>query len=155
MNNQYNYNTTFEVKYFNIERELNAKLDCCADDELGYTKEDVDSICKKLFVHEITSVFNVPEREEEEEKEKDEKAVQEIVLRMQLMVDYLNTYPAFFEQIHSLFRVHDTNTECLILFNYENFHVLHQCIIEYLTTQTISQSVLDMLKTNLGFLTEE
>ena len=59
MNSESYYNVHFQVKYHEIQQELlnnlktnNEKL----SDEEKYSEEDINCICKKLYMDEISSI---------------------------------------------------------------------------------------------------
>lgn len=144
------YNTTFDVKYFDIYKELTEKKEKEKNDE--YSLDDILDICNKLYMDEYTSVFYA-------EDVLDDKI--DIGMRnlLQLMKEN-KEFISFLEEIHEeLFgydkELDDDNNEYsnedkqyyvfLSLFNYETFYLIHKIICSQINTHTIPNGMIKEL----------
>ena len=53
------YNTKFQVKYYNIEKELLSNINLVEEYQYQYSPQDVLDICNKLYRDELLSVFDL------------------------------------------------------------------------------------------------
>ncbi len=119
------YDINYNVKYKSIEIELIEKINT-PDFNENYSEEDVYCICEKLYRDEFLSVFCV-------DNIFDEKIDNE----MNIIFNKLNNIEEYNEII---------GENQLIIFSYDLFHIGHKLICEVMTTNKISNELLNELK---------
>lgn len=139
-----NYNTNFIVKYKQIEEELLEKI---KKGESGYTEEDVLDICQDLYRHEILSVFNSDNIEDQ----KIQDISTQVWEKMKDSPPFLNIFEKYREKM--IFPVYGNEIMFFMgIFNYNTFYVLHQCICQYLTTSEIELKLIELFQQKIDEL---
>lgn len=145
------YDTTFDVKYFDIFKELIHKKETENDND--YSLEDISDICNKLYMDEYTNVFFAQDI-------LDDKI--DIGLRSLLKIMKENKdFVCFLEEIHEkLFGydkdLDDNNNEVnnqenqyyvfVSLFSYETFHLMHKVVCSQINSFKIFNDTITQLK---------
>jgi hypothetical protein len=153
------YNTNFIVKYNDIENELLHKLktNTEADSSSGFSEEDVLDVCDKLYRDELTSVFYA-------ENIMDGKIDQGINYILEKLIENIE-FKNILETLKTTYFVNDNSRhsglsdeeiltaeknalECVFLFLFSKhiFYLTHNCICQQLTTNKISNNLLEELK---------
>lgn len=130
------YNTSFIVKYKQIEEELLQKF----SPTMEYSKEDIFDICKNLYQHELLSVFKVDNI--------DDPKISENILKIWLLLKENKEFTEIMEQVLFL-KMHCVLSHDIVftsLFNYDYFFIVHQCICEVLENGKIEKNTMEQLK---------
>lgn len=131
-----NYNTSFNVKYFDIEQEL---LGTSNGSDDAYTQDDVELVCCKLYQDEIMSVFGM-ETFDADKMDMHLNALYDVFETNESFMLMLRDVDNGKGQIRLLF--------CL-LFSQEVFHIMHKCVCEQLNKHVIDDVLLQSLKDSL------
>lgn len=146
------YNTTFEVKYFDIYKELTEKKKNENNDE--YSLEDILDVCNKLYMDEYASVFYA-EDILDDKIDIGMRKVLELMKENESFVSFLNEiYGELFGYDKELYDNNNNkqNNEdnqyyvFLSLFNYETFYLIHKIVCSQLNTSIINNDMLIDLK---------
>lgn len=139
------YNANFIVKYNDIRQELLIKALSTND----YSTDDVIDICSKLYRDELMSVFNVKEIRHIA-KLHDELCALYLTLKdnktFNDMFNILKDDVSANNDLSNISQDNDIDVFAL-LFTEQMFHITHKCICELLTTQNISNELLNEYKT--------
>jgi hypothetical protein len=134
------YNTDAKVKYKEIEVQLVKNLN---NGEDSYDINGVRDICHEIFNHELLLVFGVNNIDDPQLAEniskvwnriKDYKPFLEVLKKCKLHI------------FLTMSDILDDDIGFVTMFSYSSFHILHKCIVSYLTTTEIPQEHLDSLK---------
>ena len=152
------YNIEFDVKYYNIEKELieNKNSIDLESETKAYDIEDIHCICDKLYMDELSSVFYA----ENVLDDNIDKGIEYISLLMLQNEDFLKVINDIKHilmlnnnNISNRNEDYDSNANYIIVlasFNYCVFHIMHKCIVEQLTTGKINNELLVQLKNALS-----
>jgi hypothetical protein len=141
------YKTNFKVKYYEIQQELIAKHNV----EGCYTIEDINDVCTKLFIDELTCVFDA-ESIFDDKIDIGSKYVFEQLCKNEQFVSIV----AELIQINKKVYENDENQDDVedfvksfigcSLFTPDMFYFTHQIICQQLTTENIDSSLLESFK---------
>jgi hypothetical protein len=150
------YNTSFIVKYYDIENDLLLKLHSKTDDHPSsdetYSEQDVIDICEKLYRDEILSVFNV--------ETIDDDIINTTIKEIYDKMIQCSEFKQLLEQLNDIFGsiqkqrvteytdIVDLEFIFVMLFSQPLFHLAHKCICEFCKNTTISNHLLVRLKEN-------
>ena len=159
------YNTSFKVKYYDIENELLLKLHSKTDDHPSsdetYSEQDVIDICEKLYRDEILSVLNV--------ETIDDHVIDTTIKETYDKMIKCNEFKQLLEQLNDTFisikeqrgteqrgteqrGTEDLELIFVMLFSQSLFHLAHKCICEFFENGNISNDLLVRLKENAVIL---
>jgi hypothetical protein len=155
MNNSNIYNTDFKVKYYQIKQDLLNKI---YNGESEYTTEDVDDVCSKLFVDELTNVFYA-----------DSIFDEKIDIGSRYIFEQLNLNDKFVsllnEVCHKNIENYDNDLQeekigyhiilMCCLFSKEMFYITHEIVCQQLTNGKIDEELFDLIKTNYNTYLEK
>lgn len=144
------YDTTFIVKYHNIEQELLAKFKTNNDETSEYDEQDIFDICNKLYRDELQTVLIHQEVFD----------TTKLNAALMVLLDIMLKDVSFNEMITDLGQFvlgsndeHAVESETTIkfyifaiLFSQQLFYITHKIICQYLTTNNISTELLSELK---------
>ena len=147
------YNTTFKVKYHDIQLELSAKLESAnteagSEHQVSYTTEDIQIVCDKLYRDELTSVFNADDILDD----KIDEGMKHVLTKM-MENERVCTWIGQLKT--ELSQTYDLNEEItdqpvdisifvlLILFSKYLFYLTHKCICQQFTENKIDDHLLN------------
>ena len=153
------YNCDFEVKYYSIEQELLKK--CIENGEEDYTQQDVIDICEKLYRDELMSVFDMDAMNDMDDMNamNDMNAIDKInecVLelfkttladtQLSIMVNEIAEicYGDFLSNPHMKNDIQ--HMIFITAFNYQIFHLMHQCISQQIKWGQIDCTLMEQCK---------
>ena len=135
------YNTNFIVKYKQIEEELLLKFLQELERPLEYSKQDVFDICQGLYQFEILSVFGVSNI--------DDIGISTTILnllsRMKENIEFMELFEIYKQK--NIFMEEDILFASL--FNYDLFHIFHQCICEITQKGFLEKETFERFKKNI------
>jgi len=145
MNYEEYYNINFQVKYNEIWKELlnnltnnNEKL----SDEEKYSEEEVECICKKLYLDEISSVF----KSDDFLDDKVDVGFRKVFEILMENSDF-NQYIIDLTMQYAVDNVEDMKyLSFLSLFDMKIFYLTHQFISHYLKTNEIEPILFEQIK---------
>jgi len=150
------YNTTFQVKYYDIERELIQKINDSTVD-CDYSHQDVLLICNKLYQDEVSSVFyatNIFDNKMDlgmhtvletlQENSNFKSVLEEIQMKWGFW-QLANISSLDSDKLQN-FKDNSNFMIMLTLFSYDIFFITHKIIVQQITTGQISSDLLDELK---------
>jgi hypothetical protein len=150
------YNTNFDVKYFDIYKELTEKKGKekeIHENDCEYSFDDITDICSKLYIDEYASVFNA----EDVLDDKIDIGLRKLLELMKENKDFVS----FLGEIHE--KIFGSNKELndhdhvdvekekeyyifLSLFNYDTFYLVHKIICSQIKTSSVSNDMLNDLR---------
>ena len=153
------YNTQFQVKYHDIKQELLQNINNLTDDDNeSYTEDDINTICSKLFIDELTSVFYASELRES----KVDYGMKYVYDKLCKNVMFLNFIKNIENELFNCIKNDDfykrhftdiledmTNLQRIviaILFSEPVFYITHRCICQAEKYNNIDESLLDALR---------
>ena len=137
------YNTTLQVKYKQIEKELKEKYIDSEDED--YSQENIETICNELYKHEYLLAFDCGE-------EYNETVINTIVEELwQKMINYepfLQTFSLLKTEKKNPFFNEQSNDfiQFCFLFSHPYFDKMHPCICDFLKNGFIDSSLLSALR---------
>jgi hypothetical protein len=140
------YNTDFIVKYKDIETELIHKVqynECLDEHEHKYTSDDVITICSKLYVDELLSVFNASTLIDDCIDSGMDYVMKELLKNER----FTSIFEEFVSSLTERFCIDIQNVDLkkyamLILFSEPLFHITHKCIQQQLKEGKIDEETL-------------
>lgn len=147
MNIDYNFN--YSVNYFNICQELLDKIKNNHTDSSDYTEDEVDTICRKLYIDEYSNVFNTQDYMDDK-----------IDKTLRQLFNFCSNNTQLNNFINNIFQIYkneiykniDLNEEdendikyisFLGLFSYNTFYLTHQLIKNIGNNETIDENLLN------------
>ena len=152
------YNTKFQVKYYNIEKELLSKINVV---QYQYSHQDVLDICNKLYRDELLSVFELEFFEDDKMNEMIKNVYNILMINVEFkkiidemlqlcfkdfFLDKMEDFPLNLKKERE-----DTIKKQIILttlFSQHLFYITHKCICQQLELGTIDNDLLVELKTH-------
>lgn len=152
------YNTNFDVKYFDICKELKKKK----NNKTIYTLEDIDIITYKLYQDELCSVFDAKDILDEKidigirkmlEVMKENHEIKCALEELQLQLlpnpdldDNTNNEYSYFNLDNNEQKKEYEYLLFMTLFSYDIFHLMHKIICLQLNGNMIEEEVLEEVK---------
>ena len=144
------YNTKFQVKYNDIEKELMSKIEL--DKECSYSCRDVLDVCNKLYRDEFLSVFGL----EYFENDKINNMIANVYDKMMTNIEFkeiIDNISNFC--FKDFFLKKEENEESIkkqiiltSLFSQNLFFITHKCVCQQIELGTIDKYLLVELKTH-------
>ena len=144
------YNTKFQVKYNDIEKELMSKIEL--DKECSYSCRDVLDVCNKLYRDEFLSVFGL----EYFENDKINNMIVNVYDKMMTNIEFkeiIDNISNFC--FKDFFLKKEENEESIkkqiiltSLFSQNLFFITHKCVCQQIELGTIDKDLLVELKTH-------
>ncbi len=152
------YDINFQVKYHEIYEELinNLTNDDNLDDEEKYSEEDIECICRKLYLDECASVFK-SNNFLDDKIDIGFRKVFKLLMRNELFEEYINNLTISYvcndsldeETLNNLKTELDkdmTYFSFLSLFDIKIFYLTHQLICYYIKTNNIKNDIFEKIK---------
>jgi len=152
------YNTKFQVKYYNIEKELLSKINVV---QYQYSHQDVLDICNKLYRDELLSVFELEFFEDDKMNEMIKNVYNILMINVEFkkIIDEMLQFcfkDFFLDKIEDIpLNLKQENEESIkkqiiltTLFSQHLFYITHKCICQQLELGTIDNELLVELKTH-------
>ncbi len=144
------YNIDFKVKYYDIEQEL---LENIKNGETGYTEEDINVLCNKLYDDELTSTF-FAENKLDDKIDEGMKYILEAMFKNSDFVKLANEIKELlmFNNASDTDDTYEYNANYIVIlasFSFPVFWVMHKCICQQLTNGNIDNNLLVQLKDQL------
>ena len=152
------YNTKFQVKYYNIEKELLSKINVV---QYQYSHQDVLDICNKLYRDELLSVFELEFFEDDKMNEMIKNVYNILMINVEFkkIIDEMLQFcfkDFFLDKIEDIplnlkKEKEDSIKKQIILttlFSQHLFYITHKCICQQLELGTIDNDLLVELKTH-------
>lgn len=144
------YNINFNVKYYEIEKELLEKV---VNGEMEYSIEDIKVVCNKLYTDELTNVF-YSENILDDKIDEGIKYILEVMFKNSDFVKLSNEIKELlmFNKASDINNTYDYNANYIVIlatFSFPVFWVMHKCICQQLTNENIDNNLLVMLKEQL------
>ena len=157
------YNTKFQVKYYNIEKELLSKINVVKEHQYQYSPQDVLDICNKIYRDELLSVFELEYFEDDKMNEMIKNVYNELMINIEFkkiidemlqicftdfFLDKMEDIPLNLEQEKE--REDSIKKQIILttLFSQHLFYITHKCICQQLELGTIDNELLLELKTH-------
>ena len=155
------YNTKFQVKYYNIEKELLSNINLVEEYQYQYSPQDVLDICNKLYRDELLSVFDLEFFEDDKMNEMIKNVYNTLMINIEFkkiideilqfsfkdfFLDKMEDFPLNLKKERE-----DTIKKQIILttlFSQHLFYITHKCICQQLEVGTIDNELLLELKTH-------
>ena len=144
------YNTKFQVKYNDIEKELISKIEL--DKECSYSCRDVLDVCNKLYRDEFLSAFGL----EYFENDKINNMIVNVYDKMMTNIEFkeiIDNISNFC--FKDFFLKKEENEESIkkqiiltSLFSQNLFFITHKCVCQQIELGTIDKDLLVELKTH-------
>lgn len=142
------YNIDFQIKYHEIRQELLNNLTTNNEnlsDEEKYSEEDINCICRKLYMDECASIFYSEDFMDDKIDVGFRKIFNLLMLNEQFrtyIVELTNTYSPSDDETNN-----DMNYFTFIsLFDMKLFYLTHQLIIHYFKNNEIEQNIFEQIK---------
>ena len=144
------YNTKFQVKYNDIEKELMSKIDL--DKECSYSYQDVLDVCNKLYRDELLSAFGLEYFENENMNEMLANVYDKMMTNIEFkeIIDNISNFC-----FKDFFLKKEENEESIkkqiiltSLFSQNLFFITHKCVCQQIELGTIDKDLLVELKTH-------
>ena len=157
------YNTKFQVKYYNIEKELLSKINLDEEYQSQYSHQDVLDICNKLYRDELLSVFELEYFEDDKMNEMIKNVYNELMINIEFkkiidemlqfcfkdfFLDKMENIPLNLEQEQEQEQSIKKQIILTTLFSQHLFYITHKCICQQLELRTIDNDLLVQLKTH-------
>jgi hypothetical protein len=155
------YNVNFQVKYNEIQQELlnNVKYQYNLSDEEKYSEEDIECICRKLYLDECASVFN-SENFLDDKIDIGFRKVFDLLMKNEEFETYINNLTISYvcgqsinildEQTYNTLKNElDNDTtyfSFLSLFDMKIFYLTHKMISHYLKNNNIESTIFEEIK---------
>ncbi len=140
------YDTNLIVKYYDIKQELTCKLQN-KDEEAGYTEDELNDICDKLYKEEFLMAFQA-------EDIFDDKIDNEII-EIKKLLNGNEKFVSFIDKCihHGKTTIENNDKYEFIkasifysLFGFNLFHITHKCICQQHLTETIDDELITELE---------
>ena len=144
------YNTKFQVKYNDIEKELMSKIEL--DKECSYSCRDVLDVCNKLYRDEFLSVFGLEYFENDKINEMIANVYDKMMTNIEFkeIIDNISNFC-----FKDFFLKKEENEESIkkqiiltTLFSQNLFFITHKCVCQQIELGTIDKDLLVELKTH-------
>ena len=155
------YNTKFQVKYYNIEKELLSKINVVEEYQYQYSPQDVLDICNKLYRDELLSVFELEYFEDDKMNEMIKNVYNTLMINIEFkkIIDEMLQFcfkDFVLDKIEDIpLNLKKENEESIkkqiiltTLFSQHLFYITHKCICQQLELGTIDNDLLVELKTH-------
>ena len=157
------YNTKFQVKYYNIEKELLSKINVVEEYQYQYSPQDVFDICNKLYRDELLSVFELEYFEDDKMNEMIKNVYNALMINLEFkkiidemlqfcfkdfFLDKMENIPLNLEQEQEQEQSIKKQIILTTLFSQHLFYITHKCICQQLELGTIDNDLLVELKTH-------
>ena len=159
------YNTKFQVKYYNIEKELLSKINVVEEYQYQYSPQDVFDICNKLYRDELLSVFELEYFEDDKMNEMIKNVYNALMINLEFkkiidemlqfcfkdfFLDKMENIPLNLEQEQEQEQEQSIKKQIILttLFSQHLFYITHKCICQQLELGTIDNELLLELKTH-------
>ena len=155
------YNTKFQVKYYNIEKELLSKINVVEEYQYQYSPQDVFDICNKLYRDELLSVFELEYFEDDKMNEMIKNVYNELMINIEFkkIIDEMLQFcfkDFFLDKMEDIplnlkkEREDSIKKQIILttLFSQHLFYITHKCICQQLELGTIDNDLLVELKTH-------
>ncbi len=153
------YDVNFQVKYYEIYQELSNNLsnnNKNLNEEEKYSEEDIECICRKLYLDEYASVFKSNDFLDDKvdvgfrkvfELLMSNKEFEEYINNLTILYvcnDYLNEETS--NNLKNKLNKNMTYFSFLSLFDIKIFYLTHQLISNYLKTNNIDDDIFKKIK---------
>jgi hypothetical protein len=155
------YNTKFQVKYYNIEKELLSKINVVEEYQYQYSPQDVFDICNKLYRDELLSVFELEYFEDDKMNEMIKNVYNALMINLEFkkIIDEMLQFcfkDFFLDKMEDIplnlkkEREDSIKKQIILttLFSQHLFYITHKCICQQLELGTIDNELLLELKTH-------
>jgi len=155
------YNTKFQVKYYNIEKELLSKINVVEEYQYQYSPQDVFDICNKLYRDELLSVFELEYFEDDKMNEMIKNVYNALMINLEFkkIIDEMLQFcfkDFFLDKMEDIplnlkkEREDSIKKQIILttLFSQHLFYITHKCICQQLELGTIDKCLLVELKTH-------
>jgi len=155
------YNTKFQVKYYNIEKELLSKINVVEEYQYQYSPQDVLDICNKLYRDELLSVFELEYFEDDKMNEMIKNVYNTLMINIEFkkIIDEMLQFcfkDFVLDKMEDIpLNLKKENQESIknqiiltTLFSQHLFYITHKCICQQLELGTIDNDLLVELKTH-------
>ena len=155
------YNTKFQVKYYNIEKELLSKINVVEEYQYQYSPQDVFDICNKLYRDELLSVFELEYFEDDKMNEMIKNVYNALMINIEFkkIIDEMLQFcfkDFFLDKMEDIplnlkkEKEESIKTQIILttLFSQHLFYITHKCICQQLELGTIDNDLLVELKTH-------
>ena len=152
------YNTKFQVKYYNIEKELLSKINVVEEYQYQYSPQDVFDICNKLYRDEFLSVFGLEYFENDNINAMITILYDKMMTNMEFknIIDDILQFCCKDPFLNTNVPLEEDNEEKEIkkqiivtsLFSQHLFYITHKCICQQIEWGTIDKNLLVELKTH-------
>ena len=155
------YNTKFQVKYYNIEKELLSKINLDEEYQSQYSHQDVLDICNKLYRDELLSVFELEYFEDDKMNEMIKNVYNALMINLEFkkIIDEMLQFcfkDFFLDKMEDIplnlkkEREDSIKKQIILttLFSQHLFYITHKCICQQLELGTIDNVLLLELKTH-------
>ena len=155
------YNTKFQVKYYNIEKELLSKINVVEEYQYQYSPQDVFDICNKLYRDELLSVFELEYFEDDKMNEMIKNVYNALMINLEFkkIIDEMLQFcfkDFFLDKMEDIplnlkkEREDSIKKQIILttLFSQHLFYITHKCICQQLELGTIDNDLLVELKTH-------
>ena len=155
------YNTKFQVKYYNIEKELLSKINVVEEYQYQYSPQDVFDICNKLYRDELLSVFELEYFEDDKMNEMIKNVYNALMINLEFkkIIDEMLQFcfkDFFLDKMEDIplnlkkEREDSIKKQIILttLFSQHLFYITHKCICQQLELGTIDNVLLLELKTH-------
>ena len=152
------YDVNFQVKYHEIYEELinNLTNNNNLDDEEKYSEEDIECICRKLYLDECASVFK-SNNFLDDKIDIGFRKVFKLLMRNEVFEEYINNLTISYVCNDSLDEETSNNLKSgldkdmtyfsfLSLFDIKIFYLTHKLISNYLKTNNIENDIFEKIK---------
>jgi hypothetical protein len=155
----FDYNFNYNVNYFNISQELLDKLrhenknkneySDSDTNSIGYTEDDVDTICRKLYIDEYSNVFNTKNYMDDKIDKTLKQLFNFFLDHFQLNNFINNIFQIYKNEIYKNTNFDDEDENdikyisFLGLFSYNTFYLTHQLIKNIGNNETIDYNLLN------------
>ena len=155
------YNTKFQVKYYNIEKELLSNINLVEEYQYQYSPQDVLDICNKLYRDELLSVFDLEFFEDDKMNEMIKNVYNTLMINIEFkkIIDEILQFSFkdfFLDKMEDIplnlkkEREDSIKKQIILttLFSQHLFYITHKCICQQLEVGTIDNELLLELKTH-------
>lgn len=143
------YNINFQLKYHEIQQELLTNLTSNNEqlpDEEKYSEEDVECICRKIYLDECANIF-YGEDFLDDKVDVGFRKVFDLMMENNEFKTYINDLSNTYSSTDDLNQMNNMNYfTFLSLFDMKIFYLMHQFISHYLRTNEIEQNLFQQIK---------
>ena len=137
------YNTSVQVKYYDIKQELIQKLNLLQETE--YSFDDIETICSKIYMDELSNAFNA-------DNVYDDKIDKTLYLILEKWNKNINLKQILEDTKKLLPYQNGSENDLYIMWIFlsENlFHITHKIICEYFINDNISENLLKLFRQHI------